>query len=282
MSEPTVDPAKPQSFDLADTIPLATAIAKLTPGTTDDRIVGVVGGLPSNPATGGIFNLLLGLLNGLIHRHSEATKPAPGVVSVPVTTPAANAPAAVPAPPPVATPLTATAAGDIATLKGKLSFIELPPRITGLPRGVSSPEQPNIESHARFDEIQQGANIHCDSWLHCDVDPIGDDGAKYETGDPRWASANHWAPNGNPIWLYYEWNGQSTLDGHHSEFVEPGSVEDDLGCTPTYKITGPGKFRFGFQYKRHDGKLVDSGLIGQGGAGSHGAVGGAPFNISQG
>lgn len=279
----TVPPieVKSQSFDLAQVIPIATAIAALTPGTTDDRIVGVVGSLASNPVTGGLFNLLLGLLNGLIHRHAQATAPAPGVVPVPITTPAPPLPVAVAAPaPPIVAPVAVVpvAAGDIAALHAKLSFVEIPPRVTGQPRGSEG----SIEGRPRFDEIQAGANIHADSWLHCDVDPIGDNGVKYETGDPRWAAANRWAPNGNPIWLYYEWNGQSTLDGHHSENVEPGSVEDDLGCTPTYKITGPGKFRFGFQYLRHDGRMVDSGLIGQGGAGSHGAVGGEPFNISQG
>lgn len=274
MSE-NVDPAKPfdghKSPDLSQLISLLRIAALLIPGTADDRIIDAAAGLLTNPALSGLVNSIVALLGNLVHGHATATLPAPGVVPVPVTTPATVP--VVPAVAPVAPQPTTVVAGDIAALKGKLYFVELPPRVTGKPRGSEG----GIEGRERFQEIQAGANIHADSWLHCDVDPIGDNGVKYETGDARWAGANRWAPNGNPIWLYYEWNGQSTLEGHHAEEVEPGSVEDDLGCTPTYKITGPGKFRFGFQYLRHDGRMVDSGLIGQGNV-----PGGEPFNISQG
>ncbi len=249
------------SPDLAQAIPILTAIARLTETTVDDRIIGVAGGLLSNPATGNIISQLLAFINGLFHRHAAAVAPAPGVVPVPVTAPA-------PVPAPVA-PVAVAATDDIRQLLGKLYFVEVAARVAG-GRGT-------IEDRARFQEIQGGANIHGDSWLHTDVDPVSDSGTKYETGDVRWATSNHWAPNGNPIWLYYEMDGQSTLDGHHSESVEPGSVEDDQGCTPTYKVHGPGKFRFGFRYTRHDGRVVDSGLIGQGNQ-----PGGAPFNISAG
>ncbi len=246
--------------DLAAAIPILTAIAALTQTKADDRVVSVAGSLLANPATGSILTALFAFINGLFHRHAAATAPAPGVTPAPVTAPL---------PPVPVPPVTAALGEDIKQLMGKLFFVEVAARSAG-GRGT-------IEDRARFQEIQGGANIHSDSWLHTDVDPVGDSGSKYVTGDPRWATANHWAPNGNPIWLYYEMDGQSTLDGHHSEAVEPGSVEDDQGCTPVYKVHGPGKFRFGFRYTRHDGTVVDSGLIGQGNQ-----PGGAPFNISQG
>jgi hypothetical protein len=271
MSDPTVDPAKPfdghSTPDLAAAIPILTAVAALIPGTADDRAVQIAGGLLANPGTGGLINALFAFIANLFRQRATATAPAPTTQPAPVTTvvttvttPATPAPVAAPA-----------AGGDeIKQLVGKLYFVEIPARIAGA-RG-------EIEDRDRFQQIQAGANIHRDSWLHTDVKPIADSGTEITTGDPRWASQNHaWSPNGCPVWLYYEFDGQSTLDGHHSDSVEPGSVEDDQGCTPTYKITGPGKFRFGFQYKRHDGTMVDSGLIGQGNV-----AGGAPFVISQG
>jgi hypothetical protein len=274
MSDPNVDPAKPfdghANPDLAQAIPILTAIAGLTKTTADDKIVGIAGSLLSNPGTGGIIAALFSFISGLFHQHAKATAPAPAtqpapvstVVTTVVTSPATPAPAA------------ASPNDEPATLKAKLFFVELPPRVTGKPRGSS---EENFEGRERYAEILAGANIHSDSWIHTNCSPFAADGTEIATGDPRWAAANRWAPNGCPIWLYYEWNGQSTLEGHHSENVEPGSVEDDMGCTPTYKVKGPGKFRFGFQYRKHDGTMVDSGLIGQGNQ-----PGGEPFNISAG
>lgn len=175
-----------------------------------------------------------------------------------------------PPPPPAISPINVTLAGDDVTLiVGKLSFVEL------APRNSSDGQRGEFEALPRFKEIQQGANIDDGSWLHCNLTPYMPDGSELAPGDPRWAMANKWAPNGAEIWLYYEWNGKSTLDGHHSEFVEPGSVADDHGCTPTYKITAAGQFRFGFQYKRRDGIMLDTGLIGLGNE-----RGGRPFNIA--
>lgn len=170
--------------------------------------------------------------------------------------------------PPVVPPATLPG-GDITLIVGKLSFVEL------ALRNSSDGQRGEFEALPRFKEIQAGANIDDGSWLHCNLTPYMPDGSELAPGDIRWGSVNNWAPNGAAIWLYYEWDGQSTLDGHHSEFVEPGSVADDHGCTPTYKITGKGKFRFGFQYTRHDGKVLDTGLIGQGNVRD-----GAPFNIA--
>jgi len=187
-------------------------------------------------------------------------------------------PAVVPPPPPVilvAPPLpvvTAPQLGqDVASLHGILRFVEK------ARRNSSSGQRGELEDRARFLEIQAGAFIDDGSWLHTDCTPRMDDGTELAPGDPRWSLVNNWAPNGQAIWLYYEFDGLSTLDGHHSEGVEPSSVEDDHGCTPAYKVTaqGPHKIRFGFQYKRHDGKLLDTGVIGQGDV-----VGGVPFNVT--
>lgn len=270
MSDSVVDPAKPfnghSSPDLAAAIPILTAVATLIPGTADDKAVQVAGAVLSNPVTGGLINAIFGFLANLIHGHAKATAPAPTAQPAPVATVVTTVVTPAPA---ATTPAPAAGGDEIRQLVAKLYFVEIPSRIAG-GRG-------EIEDRDRFQQIQAGANIHRDSWLHTDVKPIADSGSEITTGDPRWASQNRWAPNGCPVWLYYEWNGQSTLDGHQAEEVEPGSVEDDQGCTPTYRITGAGKFRFGFQYRRHDGTMVDSGLIGQGNQ-----VNGAPFNISQG
>jgi len=164
----------------------------------------------------------------------------------------------------------AGALDDIGRLRVKLMFVELAPRNNGGKRG-------GIENQERFTQILAGANIDDGSWLHTDCTPTADSGTEVLTGDPRWAGMNRSWPNGNPIFPYYEFNGRLTkiTEGDHgSDEVEPGSFEDDQGCTVTYKITGPGTFRFGYLYRRHDGRLIDSGLIGQ-----NNQVDGAPFNI---
>jgi hypothetical protein len=256
------------SQDFANLIPIVGLIAGLTKTTSDDKVVAVAGQLLTNPTTGGILSAFFAFIGNLIHHQAKVTAPAPDTHPVPLTTPV---------PPPVAVapaPTAAAVAGagtfdEVATIKGHLGMIELPVRLTGGVRGV--------EDLPRRQEILAGANAHSGSRFHMDFSPFLANGTEIGTGDPRWATANRWAPNGCPVWLYYECDGLSTLDGHHSDNVEPGSVEDDMGCTPTFLVTGPAKVRFGAQYRRHDGTMVDSGLIGQGNV-----AGGEPFNVSQG
>ncbi len=203
-----------------------------------------------------LIKSLISFFRGLFEHHANpAVVPAPPPVTLVVP------------PPPPAPPLTKT--GDAGRIKGILRFVEK------ARRNAESGQRGELEDHARFLEIQAGANADDGSWLHCDATLFWEDESEIYPGDPRWAQVNKWAPNGCEVWLYYEWNGQSTLAGHHSEFVEPGSVEDNHGCNPTYKITGKGKFRYGFQYKRKDGTMLDTGLIGQGDV-----VDGEPFNIA--
>ena len=240
--------------DFAGLIPVIGAIAGATKTTTDDKIVGIAGSLLKNPETFGFLKAFIALFGKLIHHQANVSAPAPDTHAAPVTAPVGPVTAA-----PV-TPVAPTASGtfdEIATLKGHVGMIELPVRLTGGQRGVEDLDR-------RHEIIYNGANAHSGSWFHTDFSPFLANGVEIATGDPRWASANHWAPNGCPVWLYYECDGQSTLDGHHSELVEPSSVADDQGCTPTFKVTGPCKVRFGAMYKRHDGSIVDSGYIGQG------------------
>lgn len=205
-----------------------------------------------------IFHFIAGLVS---HHNAPATvaPPAPVVLTPPT-------PVVVPAPPAPAGLL-----DDVRSLKAKLSFVEK------ARRNAESKQRGELEDHGRFLEILDGANIDDGSWLHTDASPIADSGTEIITNDPRWATLNHSWPNGNVVFPYYEWNGKLckiTEGDHGSDEVEPGSFEDDEGCTVTYKLTGKGTFRFGYIARRKDGTLIDSGLVGQGNV-----AGGAPFNI---
>jgi hypothetical protein len=219
-----------------------------------------------------LIKRVVSFFSGLLgHHENPAVLPPP----LPVVLEAAPKPVVV-APPTPGAQEAPPEPDDIKVLRVKLLFVERPVRsIASGQRGVGDDI---LEDHARFDEILQGANIDDGSWLHTDCSPFGFDGTEIATGDPRWAFVNRAAwPNGNPIFPYYEWNGHLTSILHGdvgSPEVNPGSFEDNEGCTVTYKLDGKGTFRFGYLARRRDGTLVDSGLIGQGNV-----VGGAPFNV---
>lgn len=203
------------------------------------------------------FDLLFGLVRGwLAHQNDPATVPVPPPVTL-------TPPPAIPVPV-VLPPAAAGAVDDVKVLRARLAFVEK------ARRNSANGQRGELEDHPRFLEILAGANIDDGSWLHTDCTPLADSGTEIATGDPRWPTLNHSWPNGNAIFPYYEWNGRLTkiTEGDHgSGEVEPGSFEDDEGCTVAYKINGKGKFRFGYIARRHDGTLVDSGLVG-------------PFNVA--
>jgi hypothetical protein len=205
----------------------------------------------------GFFDMLFGLVKGwLAHRSDPATVPAPPPVTL--------TPPPVVIPPPVSAPVVPGTVDDVKRLQARLAFVEK------ARRNAVSGQRGELEDLPRFTEILAGANIDDGSWLHTDCTPFADSGTEIAPDDPRWPTLNHSFPNGNVVFPYYRFNGKLTkiTEGDHgSGEVEPGSFADDQGCTVTYKINGKGKFEFGYLARRHDGTLVDSGLVG-------------PFNVA--
>ena len=206
------------------------------------------------------------LMQLLIAQAMEPKPPAP----VPVIPPAPPAPTQVT--PPTPAPVTPTAGTKLRIVSGKarVSSIYGRDNVTGVGEAATQ----NVLNGGNFDN---GWHMHTDSeWTLSD-------GSVLQPGDPRWAQVNRWAPNGNAIFPYYEYDGQVTdirHGDHGSDYVDPKSFEDDEGCTVTFEVETPAPhntqhtFRFGYMHKNEDGLWVDTGLIGQGNR-----VNGDPFKV---
>lgn len=177
--------------------------------------------------------------------------------------PANPAPApAQPAPPVPVAPAPAPASG------AKLRIIKLTARLTGVydRNNVGAGDVALARAH-RGDNTDNGYIFHTDG------EATLEDGTVLQPGDPRWRQVNRWAPNGNAIFPYYEYNGVLTdirHGDHGTPSVNPFSFVDDEGMTVSFQVdtaephnTQAG-FRFGLMHKNEDGTFVDSGLIGQG------------------
>jgi hypothetical protein len=194
------------------------------------------------------------------HPAVEPPAPVAPAPAAPVVAPVVVAPVAPPAPP--------AGVDDIGKLKVHLGIIE-----DRNGRQLSDAEIANIQnSNGNMDD---GARIHTD------CTPFGDSGSEYVPGDARWNGANRSWPNGAPVFPYYEADGKLTSILHGDQgtpWVEPQSVADDNGCTVTFHVAPTDgqqhTFRYGYLYRRHDGTIVDSGLIGRGNV-----VNGTPYTI---
>lgn len=174
----------------------------------------------------------------------------------------APAPVAPPAPAPVPVPpAPAPAARKLRIVKGTA-------HVTGVY------DRNNVGAgDAALAAVLRGDNMDNGYILHTDSEWTLEDGSVLRTGDPRWQQVNRWAPNGNAIFPYYEYNGVLTAiwaGDHGSEFVDPFSFEDDEGCTVSFRVETPAPhntqatFRFGYAHRNEDGEWVRTGLIGQG------------------
>lgn len=198
----------------------------------------------------------------------DPTQPAP-VPTVPAPAPPPTAPPSAP----VAQPGAPTVPGRklrIVSGKARLSSIYGRDNVTGVGAAATA-------------NVLAGGNADNGWHLHTDSEWTLEDGTVLQPGDPRWAQVNRWAPNGNAIYPYYEYDGQLTDIRHGdkgSDYVDPKSFVDDEGCTVTFEVETPPPhntqhtFRFGYFARNEDGSEADTGLIGQGNV-----SGGAPFNI---
>lgn len=215
-----------------------------------------------------IRRLLPGLVLVLAASRIAPRVAAPQPIVIPSTPPPAQ-----PAPRPIPSPASPASTGG-----RMVRIVRLKAKLTGIFDRRNQPVTPDP-----LPGVLRGDNWDNGFIGHSDCTPILEDGTELRTGDPRWKELNRWAPNGNAIFPYYEYNGQLTdirHGDHGSEFVEPESFEDDEGCTVSWKVdtadphNTQATFRFGYMYKAEDGSFVDSGLIGQGNK-----VDGEPFNI---
>ena len=191
-----------------------------------------------------------------------------GLLIAAAVRPPAPTPAPAPAPPPtVPAPAPPVVVAPPAPAR-KLRIVKGTAHVTGVY------DRNNVGAgDAALAALLRGDNMDNGYILHTDSEWTLEDGSVLRPGDPRWKDVNRWAPNGNAIFPYYEYNGALTAiwaGDKGSEFVDPFSFEDDEGCTVSFRVETPAPhntqatFRFGYAHKNEDGEWVRTGLIGQG------------------